>query len=174
LVNGKRNIGHGDQNIWKITRGYEMSYFDYEKAMELAKNRKFYTTINGKSQDDIDISEKILNIKFSKEIKDFYLKYGYLSFEGNEIFGINPTDDSGILEGNSVAYALNERKQYGMPEEWLPFYNFGEGYLACQDYLTKNQEGEPRIISVFYDGEKYMLDDVVADDFGEFVLGLLE
>ena len=61
-----------------------------------------------------------------------------------------------------------------MPEEWLPFYNFGEGYLACQDYLTKNQEGEPRIISVFYDGEKYMLDDVVADDFGEFVLGLLE
>ena len=40
--------------------------------------------------------------------KEFYKKYGYLSFFGNEIYGIDPEDDSGILEGNSVAYALND------------------------------------------------------------------
>ena len=45
-----------------------MSYFDYEKAMELAKNRKFYTTINGKSQDDIDISEKICKLINNKNL----------------------------------------------------------------------------------------------------------
>lgn len=151
-----------------------MSYHDYKKAMELAKNCKFYTTLDGKRQDEIDAAERNLNIKFSKEIKDFYLEYGYLSFEGNEIFGIDPLDDSGILEGNSVTYALNEREQYGMPNEWLPFYNYGDGYIVCQNYSTNNEEGEPEIISVFFDGEKYAIDEKIANDFGEFVLRLIE
>lgn len=41
----------------------------------------------------------MLNIKFSNQSIEFYKKYGYLSFYGNEIFGIDPDDDSGILRG---------------------------------------------------------------------------
>lgn len=72
----------------------------------------------------------MLGIKFSKQCREFYAKYGYLSFFGNEIFGIDPNDDSGELEGNSVTYALNEREENGLPMEWIPVYNFDDGYMA--------------------------------------------
>ena len=88
--------------------------------MELAPKCKFYTTEGGKSEEEIRRSEQILNIKFSNQSREFYEKYGYLSFYGNEIFGIDPDDDSGMLEGNSVAYALNDRKEYNLPKEWIP------------------------------------------------------
>lgn len=66
---------------------------------------KVYTTAGGKTEAEIKKSETLLSVSFSSQCKEFYEKYGYLSFFGNEIFGINPDDDSGILEGNSVAYA---------------------------------------------------------------------
>ena len=82
-----------------------MSYANFVKALELAPQCKFYTTAGGKSDEEIGASEKILGVTFSKQCKEFYKKLGYLSFFGNEIFGIDPYDDSGILEGNSVACA---------------------------------------------------------------------
>ncbi|MBD5476858.1 MAG: SMI1/KNR4 family protein [Lachnospiraceae bacterium] len=94
-----------------------MSYQNFIKAMELAPKCKFYTTVGGKTEEDIRMSEKMLDIIFSNQCREFYAKCGYLSFYGNEIFGINPNDDSGILEGNSVAYALNDRKEYNLPKE---------------------------------------------------------
>ena len=81
-----------------------MSYANFVKALELAPQCKFYTTAGGKSDEEIGASEKILGVTFSKQCKEFYKKLGYLSFFGNEIFGIDPYDDSGILEGNSVAF----------------------------------------------------------------------
>ena len=93
-----------------------MSYTNFIKAMELAPKCKFYTTAGGKSEEEIDMSEKKLGISFSPQCKEFYKKYGYLSFFGNEIYGIDPEDDSGILEGNSVAYALNDREEYNLPK----------------------------------------------------------
>lgn len=83
-----------------------MSYANFVKALELAPQCKFYTTAGGKSDEEIGASEKILGVTFSKQCKEFYKKLGYLSFFGNEIFGIDPYDDSGILEGNSVAYVV--------------------------------------------------------------------
>ena len=66
---------------------------------------------SGKSIQEIEEAEKLLGIKFSKQYRDFNEKYGYLSFYGNEIFGID-TNNLGELEGNSLAYALNDRKEY--------------------------------------------------------------
>ncbi|SCY73354.1 SMI1/KNR4 family protein [Butyrivibrio sp. INlla14] len=151
-----------------------MSFYDYEQSMALAKKGKFYTTVNGKSEKEINDSENVLGISFSKQVKDFYRKYGYLSFDGNEIFGIDPYDKSGILEGNSVAYALNDREQYGLSKYWIPFYNFGDGSLAYQDYENLNNENEPRIISAYYDGEKYVNEGQIAEDFGQFMMKVIE
>ena len=68
-----------------------MSYTNFIKAMELAPKCKFYTTAGGKSEEEIDMSEKKLGISFSPQCKEFYKKYGYLSFFGNEIYGIDRT-----------------------------------------------------------------------------------
>ena len=150
-----------------------MSYQNYKEAMELAPKCKFYTTVGGRSEEEIYKSEELLGIKFSRQCRDFYEKYGYLSFFGNEIFGIDPNDDSGELEGNSVAYALNDREEYGLPEAWIPVYNFDDGYMAYLDYSSLNDEGEPCVIVAGFNGEEYEAEETIAEDFGEFVLHLV-
>ncbi len=151
-----------------------MSYMNFIKAMELAPKCKFFTTAGGIKEEEIRVSEKILNISFSTQCKEFYKKYGYLSFEGNEIFGIDPNDDSGILEGNSVAYALNDREKYDLPIMWIPIYSFEDGTIAYLDYSFLNREQEPRVIAAFYNGEKYEIVGVIAEDLGDFILQLVE
>lgn len=151
-----------------------MSYTNFIKAMELAPKCKFYTTAGGKSEEEIEMSEQKLGVSFSLQCREFYEKYGYLSFLGNEIYGIDPEDDSGILEGNSVAYALNDREEYNLPKQWIPIYNFDDGNMAYLDYSSLNKEKEPSVIMAFYNGEKYEIVETVAEDFGDFILQLVQ
>lgn len=151
-----------------------MSYSNYEEAMKLAPNCRYYTIAGPRTNEEIEKSEKIFGYSFSKQCRDFYSKYGYLSFYGNEIFGINPDDDSGILEGNSIAYLVVDRAKYNLPKAWLPFYNFNDGNMAYLDYSNLNEDGEPRVIMAFYNGKKYVNAGVIAEDFGDFVLQLIK
>ena len=151
-----------------------MSYLDFKNAMILAPKCKFYTTSGGKTKEEIMKSEELLKVKFSKQCLEFYEKYGYLSFFGNEIFGIDPDDDSGILEGNSIAYAINDREEYNLPMEWIPIYNFEDGNLAYLDYTSMNSDNEPKVIMAFYNGSEYVIVEDLAEDLGEFLLGLVQ
>lgn len=150
-----------------------MSYQDFNNAMTLAPKCKFFFTAGGKTKEAIQKSEEILEIKFSKQNIEFYEKYGYLSFYGSEIFGIDPDDNSGILEGNSVAYAINDRKEYNLPKEWMPIYNFQDGNLAYLDYSSLNNEKEPKVIMALYNGNNYEISDYLAEDLGGFLLKLV-
>lgn len=151
-----------------------MSYLDLQKALSLAPDCKFYTTAGGKTETDIAKSEQLLNIKFSKQNTEFYRKCGYLSFFGNEIFGINPNVESGVLEGNSVAFALNDRAAYNLPSAWLPIYNFDDGIMAYLDYSSLNNDNEPPVIEAIFDGEEYVVIQQIAEDLGSFILNLVE
>ena len=149
-----------------------MSYSNFKEAMELAPKCKFYTTDDGKTKDVIEKSEMVLNVKFSRQCREFYEKYGYMSFYGTEIFGIDPDDEE--LEGNSVAYALNDREELDLPMEWIPFYDFEDGNMAYMDYSSLDEAGEPRIIMAYYNGEEFEIVEVLAEDFGSFVLELVK
>lgn len=159
---------------FRINTEVVMSYTNYLNAMEKAKECEFYTTDGGLDEDIIKRSQEMLGITFSKQCREFYSTYGYLSFEGNEIFGIDPDDDSGELEGNSVAYALNDREELGLPEKWLPIYSFDDGEMAYLDYSTLNEENEPRVIMGIYNGDTFEIEEVLAEDFGDFVMKLIE
>lgn len=151
-----------------------MSYQNFIKAMKEACKCKYYTITEGKTENEIKKAEDLLGIKFSRQCNEFYAKYGYLSFSGNEIFGIDPDDDSGILEGNSVAYTLNDRIAYNLPKEWIPIYNFEDGMMAYLDYSTLNEAEEPRVIMAFYNGLNYEIDRILAEDLGDFILDLVK
>lgn len=151
-----------------------MSYQNYQEAMELAAKCKFYTTAGGKSQEEISKAEDLLGVRFSKQCRNFYEQYGYMSFSGNEIFGIDTEDKSGELEGNSVAYALHEREEYGLPIYWIPLYSFDDGMLAFLDYSTVNADCEPCVITAAFNGIEYEAKEKIAGDFGEFVLQLVK
>lgn len=151
-----------------------MSYQNFVKAMELAPKCRFYTTVGGKTEEEIKKAEQMLKVKFSNQCKEFYEKYGYLSFFGNEIFGIDPDDESGILEGNSVAYAIRAREEFNLSDKWISIYNFEDGNMAYLDYSSLNSENEPRVIMAFYNGVEYEVVETVAEDLGSFILQLVQ
>ena len=103
-----------------------MSYADYEKFKRNVCKCKYYKSIGGKSEQEIAKAEEMLGLKFSGQCRDFYEIYGYVSFEGNEIFGIN-LERLDIYAANSVAMTFQLREHYGLPYQWLPIYDFADG-----------------------------------------------
>ena len=170
-----------------------MSYQNLEKALQLAPKCINYETDDGISDEHIRKSEELLGIRFSKQAQYFYKNYNYMSFYGYEIDGIDP-NSSFPLGGNAVASALADRKKYGLPEKWIPLCFLDDGYYAYMDYSQLNAEGEPRIIEAVYtNGEhldefdddldeenlpegfcRYEITQVLGEDLGEYLLGLVE
>lgn len=150
-----------------------MSYDSYKKACDLLPACGDFESFGGKTCDVISQAERVLDISFSKQCKNFYEKYDYSIIYGEEIFGIKDGADSDILEGNIVAYSLYDRKMYGLPKEWIPFYNFGDFSMAYYDYATLNDEQEPRIIRASFIDGRYEIIEVLADDFGDFLCDLI-
>lgn len=149
-----------------------MSYADYEKFKQHVSECKYFKSIGGISEEKILKAENLLGLKFSKQCREFYESYGYVSFEGTEIFGINP-DNLNVCAANAVAMALHERKDYGLSHQWLPIYDFEDGFIVFQDYSQLNSEGEPLVLTAVYNGEEYIQVETLAEDFGEFVLKLV-
>ena len=149
-----------------------MSYRDFTEALEKAPNCKYYTTTGGMSADKIEEAEKLLGIRFSRQNREFYERLGYLSFFGCEIFSIDAAD-LGMSEGNSIAYALMERAQYGLPKECLPIIDLDDDCLGCLDYGNLNEEGEPPVTEMVFNGSYYRRGEIIAEDFGQFLLMLV-
>lgn len=151
-----------------------MSYHNFKKALKLAKQCEGYDTGGGKTDKVISDASELLNIKFSKQNYKYFRKLGYLEFFGVEVFGIVTDDFSGEPEAKCVETALADRKNYNLPEEWLPIYFFDDGYYGYLDYSQLNEDGEPPVIIAIYDGEKYAVTGKVAEDLGDFLLQLVE
>ena len=144
-----------------------------DMALDKAKECENYFTSGGVDDDVIRKSEEILGIKFSKMQIKYYKKCEYLSFYGNEFKGLNPDDVNGETATNSISCALQERKK-NLPKEWLPFYDYGfDGYMACVDFTDISNDGEPSVILTYYDGEKYIKTEKLADNIGDFILNVI-
>jgi len=151
-----------------------MSYQNFEKALELAKLCQYYTTVGGKNVNTIEKAQEMFGYTFSKQNFQFYKQVGYLSFFGNEFYGIVKEDFSGIYTGCAIEATLQDRKDYNLPSKWLIIYDFDDGYMGYLDYNQLNEEREPPVIMAIYDGEKYVVVEKVAEDFGDFLLGIVE
>lgn len=74
-----------------------MSYQNFERALDLAKQCEGYDIGGGKSDEAISAASKLLSITFSKQNYKYFRELGYLEFFGVEIFGIVIDDFSGDL-----------------------------------------------------------------------------
>ena len=151
-----------------------MSYQNFEKALELAIGCDGYDDGGGKSPDTIRKAQELLGIVFSKQCLEYFSRLGYLEFFGTEVYGIVKDDFSGSPAGSCVEAALADRQEYGLPDHWLPIYNFDDGYTGYLDYSKLNNEAEPPVIMAIYDGNNYVVTDTMADDLGDFLLNLVE
>lgn len=150
----------------------------YQRFMDACKQMKQFTDFEfsgGRSDIDISQAEIELGLRFSRQCRAFIKEFDYVSFDGNEIFGIVDGASSPILEGNLVAYTKNDRALLGLPAVWIPFYNFGDGTMAYYDYSVLNEDQEPRIIRAIYNPVKkeFAVIERLAEDFGEFLFQLV-
>jgi len=155
-------------------QGGKMSYQNFNKATALAVQCAMYRTGGGKTDEIISKASEILNIKFSEQNYKYFKDFGYIQFDGAEIFGIVLDDFSGDPEANCVETAVADRRDYNLPKQWLPIYFFDDGYYGYLDYSNLNEYGEPPVIMAIYNGKEYVVAEKVAEDLGDFLLGLVE
>lgn len=165
------NTGNGVQMFLNRKGAENMN--SLEKALEKAKKCKFYFSSGGVDSQTIRRTEQILGFKFSKLMVQYYEKCEYLSFDGNEFKGINPDKPNGETATNSVSFTISERKN-NLPMEWFPFYEYGDGYIACFDFNKVDLDGEPPVIMAYYDGNKYIAIRKIANNIGDFILGFID
>ena len=151
-----------------------MSYQNFEKALELAKQCEGYSDGGGKPSEVVDRGEELIGFKFSRQTFQYFNQYGFIEFFGNEIFGIIKDDFSGGHAGCAIEATLQDRNEYGLPPEWLTIYSFDDGHYGYLDYSQLDEDGEPAVIMAIYNGSEYIVVEKVADDFGEFLLTLVE
>jgi len=150
-----------------------VSYQNFEEALELAKKCKYYTIHGERNSDVVAKAEELFGTKFSKQNYEYFKRLGYLSFFGSEFFGLCKDDFSGTHAGCAIEATLQDRKELGLPLEWLTLYFYDDGYYGYLDYSQLNEDGEPPVIVAYYNGKEYTVIEKVAEDLGDFLLTMV-
>lgn len=151
-----------------------MAYRNYLKAMKLARECDNYCTGSGVSNDVISAAEKKVGILFSRQLKEYLTTYGYMEFFGVELYGIVKTDFSSVsVEGCLVEWTILERKN-GLNPKWLPICFEDDGNMAFLDFNDLDENGEPSVILAEETERGYEKVEKIANDFGNYVLELVE
>lgn len=151
-----------------------MSYQNFQKAMRLAPQCEYYKAAGQQTDDLIEKIEKAYGFKLSQQHREYYKEYGYIMFFGTEIYGIYKEVFEGIYAGNAVIATLQDREEYNLPEEWIPVFDYDDGYKAYLDYTHLNLEQEPRVVLGIFTGKEYEITEIISEDLGDFLLELVE
>lgn len=153
-----------------------MSYNSFLKALKEMEKCEGYRFGTAHDKNVIRKAEELLGITFSKQIREYLSKYGYIEFFGVELYGI--INESFILddesnEGCMIEWTVDERTASGLNPKWVAIRFEDEGGMAFFDFSSLNSEGEPRVVLAIDCGDGYELDRVLADDFGDYLLDLV-
>lgn len=151
-----------------------MSYKSYVSAMKKAVECANYDTGSGVSEETVNKAESLMGISFSKQLRDYLIRYGWLEFFGVELYGIYNDDFScSEIEGCIVEWTLSERKCNGLDSKWIPIRFEDDGSMAFLDCNRKNFEDEPPVISAVLTNNGYKVQEDLSEDLGEYILELV-
>ena len=152
-----------------------MSMYSYQEAIKLMEQNKSECFFKGhSSESDILIAEEALGLKFRGTYKEFLLNYGAGSFGSQEIYGISSLNFENSSVPNGIWYTLTERREANLPSNLLVIYHTGGDEIFCLDFSRLDVNGEPPVVA-FVSGVdlKYQNYEVIANDFGDFLLDLV-
>lgn len=149
----------------------------YKKAVQLMLEKQSDDgprLIIGKGVSEAKIAwlEKRLGIRIPALLRHYFQEFGYLSFGGTEFYGLWENN----IESDIVNITINLREKTHLSNSILPIYSdSAAAYRYGLNLAQKDENGESPVI-VFYVG--YAIEDykpeVVAEDFGTFLLHLVE
>lgn len=152
-----------------------MSEKTYKKAKKYILKHDDLADFDGaKPVDLIQKAEAKLNVKFTGLYLDFLQTFGAGNFGSEEIFGIIDEDFEHSSVPDGIWYTLTLRESMNLPGHYVVIYDTGSDEVFCLDFNDQNDKGEPKVIAL---DPGYALDEqsleVIADDFGDFLLDLV-
>lgn len=153
-----------------------MSKQSFDKAIKLVKKCEDFDKGGRKSSKVIEKAEQLLGLKLSEQETEYLSKFGYIEFFGVELFGIINEDfeDDGDYEGCMVEWTLHERATGSISDDWVALRTEDDGGMVFLDHSDTDDNGEPKVIFAEDDGSGYKKTEVIADDFGDYLLELVE
>lgn len=153
-----------------------MSFENYEKALKIiGENKNIMDCVGERSNELVLKAEKALGLKLPRQYKDFVLRFGAGDFGAVEFYGLIDDDfeNSGIPD--VVWVTLNNRKKFNFPKHLLIIYYTGFEELFCLDFNNLNRNNEPRVVSFAISADiEHQTYEIIADDFGDFLLDSIE
>ncbi|MGI6093738.1 MAG: SMI1/KNR4 family protein [Veillonellaceae bacterium] len=149
-----------------------MSSQDYNRAANLInENPNLADFVGGCNETLIKEAEEKLSLLFPQLYKNFLLKYGAGNFGSEEIYGIvkSDFDNSGIPD--AIWFTLKQRREISLPSNLLIIYHTGGEEMFCLDFHRRSESLEPAVVSYLIGVEEnHQIYNVIANDFGEFLL----
>ena len=78
------------------------------------------------TDNEIREAERKLNSDFGSEMKEYLLKYGSISYQSVELYGLGFSDQYYL----NIVSATEELRAMGLPIGYFPIYNIGDGHYA--------------------------------------------
>lgn len=119
-----------------------------------------------KSENLIRSGEEALGIPFPPTYKSFIKKYGWGGIKGDEWYGIMDLNFHEYSGPDCVRQTLSERKDWGLPHQFIVIGETGYGPSYVLDSSKPNAHGEYPVI--LYDSNGYY--EKIHEDFGDFLL----
>lgn len=153
-----------------------MSKANFVKALKLVKKCDDFDKGGKVSKKAVEKAQQLLGIPFSKQEFEYLSKFGYIEFFGVELYGIlnENFEDDGEYEGCMVEWTLNERKNGSIPDKWIALRFDDDGGMVFLDHSELDADDEPKVILAEFDGHQYKKSETLADDFGDYLLELVE
>lgn len=153
-----------------------MSNRTYKKAKKIISKNEDLADFEGeKSAALITKAEAAVSLKFTGSYLDYLQTFGAGNFGSEEVYGIIDEDFEDSSVPDAIWYTLTLRKSIGLPANLRAIYDTAGEEIVCLDFQKMDATGEPKVVALDLG---YALNDqtfeVIADDFGDFLLELVE
>jgi antitoxin YobK len=147
----------------------------YRKATELiAKHPELADFVGPRSGSLIAAAERKLGIQFPLTYRRFLTEFGAGGFGSEEILGVIDEDFEASSTPDAIWWTLQDRRNWNLPHHLVAVYDVGDGEVFYLDLSTPEKSEAPVIAyDAAYTPEEQS-GEVIANDFGEFLLQLVQ
>lgn len=144
---------------------------DALKIIEANPSAAFF--VGEKSPELVEKAELALGIRFPPSYREFVSRLGCGSFGSFEVYGIASDDFENSCVPDGIWLTLDERRSIGLPGHLILIYSVGEGTTFALDSSQRGDDGECPVVAWPVGGASDSGLEVIAKDFGEFLLSMV-
>lgn len=122
----------------------------------------------GQSEEMVSAAETKLGVFFPPSFREYLLKWGNVSCEGYEYYGLTRNDDfDNGSTPNCVWFTLKKRHDVGLPHSLVVFRNINDEEYICID--TDRHLGNVERRVVIWDNVDRMVSQTLAINFADYL-----